>query len=199
MAISTQSSDESSIKTDFPSLMNHFLVAMPGLEDPFFKQTVSYIIQHDEQGAMGVMLNQPMPIQTSELLEQLGFNPNQGIPQQDVLSGGPVQIQRGFVLHRPHGEWESSMPINKNVAITTSLDILEAIANDQGPEEYQLLLGYAGWDAGQLDQEMLDNSWLTVPANEELLFETAVDERWHKASELIGIDINRLTNNAGHG
>ncbi len=198
MAISTKQSDEYQLDGDFPSLKDHLLVAMPALSDPFFKETVTYIIQHDQEGAMGVMVNQTMPVSQFELLEQLGFEPPESLKNEPVLSGGPVQMQRGFVLHKDHGNWDSSMAINDEVALTSSMDILEAIANEQGPEHYQLLLGYAGWDAGQLDQEMLDNSWLTVPGNETLLFDTPISERWQQASLTIGININQLTLLAGH-
>lgn len=201
MAVPTEQSDKSELNDQdgaFPSLKDHLLVAMPGLGDPFFKESVTYVIQHDEEGAMGVMINQPMPFTHEELLEQLGLESEGENLKQDVLSGGPVQIQRGFVLHRPLGDWESTLPINDTVALTTSLDILEAIANNDGPTDYQMLLGYAGWDAGQLDREMLENSWLTVPANEEILFEIPIEERWQKASQLIGVDINQLTLLAGH-
>lgn len=198
MAIPTQQSDEHQLDGDFPSLKDHLLVAMPGLSDPFFKETVTYIIQHDEDGAMGVMLNQTMPVSQFELLKQLGFEPPERLKDDVVLSGGPVQMQRGFVLHRGHGNWDSTMIINDDVALTSSMDILEAIANNEGPRDYQLLLGYAGWDAGQLDQEMLDNSWLTVPGNESLLFNTPIADRWQNASLTIGIDINQLTLLAGH-
>ena len=198
MAISTQQPDEYKLDGDFPSLKDHLLVAMPGLSDPFFKETVTYIIQHDEEGAMGVMINQTMPVSQFELLEQLGFEPPERLKEAVVLSGGPVQMQRGFVLHREHGDWDSTMAINDEVALTSSMDILEAISRNEGPEDYQLLLGYAGWDAGQLDQEMLENSWLTVPGNESLLFNTPINDRWQHASLTIGIDINQLTLLAGH-
>lgn len=198
MAVSTEQSNEHQLDSAFPSLKDQLLVAMPGLTDPFFKETVTYIIQHDEDGAMGVMINQTMPVNQYELLKQLGLEAPKLLEHEDVLSGGPVQMQRGFVLHKGLGDWESSMAINDEVALTTSMDILEAIANDEGPEQYQLLLGYAGWEAGQLDQEMLENSWLTVPANEALIFDTPLEERWQQASQSIGIDINQLTLLAGH-
>jgi putative transcriptional regulator len=198
MAVSTEQSNEHQLDSAFPSLKDQLLVAMPGLTDPFFKETVTYIIQHDEDGAMGVMINQTMPVNQYELLKQLGFEAPKLLEHEDVLSGGPVQMQRGFVLHKRHGDWDSSMAINDDVCLTTSMDILEAIAKDEGPEQYQLLLGYAGWDAGQLDQEMLENSWLTVPANETLIFDTPLEERWQQASQSIGIDINQLTLLAGH-
>ena len=199
MAIPTEQSHEHQLDSDFPSLENQLLIAMPALEDPFFKQSVTYVIQHNEEGAMGVMINQPMPIKETDLLEQLGFKSPQTVSNREVLSGGPVQIQRGFVLHRPIGNWESSLTITDNVALTTSLDILEHISEGAGPDDYLMMLGYAGWDAGQLEQEMLENSWLTVPATETLLFETAVDERWTAASQLLGIDIHQLSSLSGHG
>jgi putative transcriptional regulator len=198
MAVSTQQPDEHKLGNDFPSLKDHLLVAMPGLTDPFFRESVTYIIQHDEEGAMGVMINQPMPFQHYDLLKQFDLDPIESTKERAVLSGGPVQIERGFVLHKPLGKWESSMAVTDKVAVTTSMDILKAIARGKGPKDYQLLLGYAGWEAGQLDQEMLDNSWLTVPADETILFDTPMSERWQKASQLLGVDIHQLTTLAGH-
>ena len=198
MAISSEQSHEHQLDDGFPSLENHLLIAMPTLEDPFFKQSVTYVIQNDAEGAMGVMINHAMPIHESDLLEQLGFSVQEQHQDRPVLSGGPVQIQRGFVLHRPIANWDSSLTITDNVALTTSMDILEEVGKGTGPDDYLLLLGYAGWDAGQLEQEMLENSWLTVPATEDLLFETAVDDRWLKASQLLGIDIHQMSTLSGH-
>ncbi|MBT8449650.1 MAG: YqgE/AlgH family protein [Gammaproteobacteria bacterium] len=198
MAISTKQSHEHQLDDDFPSLENHLLIAMPSLKDPFFKQSVTYVIQHNAEGAMGVMINQPMPINEADLLEQLGLNAQEMQQEKTVLNGGPVQIQRGFVLHRPLGNWDASMTITDNVALTTSMDILQQIGNGTGPDDYLMMLGYAGWDAGQLEQEMLENSWLTVPASESLLFETALEERWIQASQLLGIDIHQMSTLFGH-
>ena len=198
MAIPPEQSYEHQLGDDFPSLENHLLIAMPSLADPFFKKSVTYVIQHNAEGAMGVMITQPMPIQEADLLEQLGFDSLDKQQDLPVLSGGPVQIQRGFVLHRPIGDWESSLAVTDHVALTTSMDILKEIGNGTGPDDYLLMLGYAGWDAGQLEDEMLENSWLTVPATEELLFDTPLEERWTQASQLLGIDIHQLSSLSGH-
>ena len=184
---------------EFPSLKDHFLIAMPNLHDPDFYQSVTYIIEHDAEGAMGMVINHPMEVDISELFEQLDINPNENfIGTKKIMSGGPVQVDRGFIVHSPTGDWESSLKLNKDIAVTTSIDILTAISKDKGPKEVEVILGYAGWGAGQLDQEMLENAWLSVPANPEILFHTPANKRWEKAAELIGVDINQLSTQAGH-
>jgi len=184
----------------FPSLKDHFLIAMPNLMDPNFYQSVTYIIEHDEEGAMGMVINQPMEVKLHELLKHLEIETTEGfIGDKKIMSGGPVQAERGFIVHRPSGNWESSMKLNKDIAVTTSKDILTAISKDEGPKDIEVILGYAGWGAGQLDQEILENSWLSVPANPEILFHTPVEKRWKQSAQLIGIDINQLSSEAGHG
>ena len=183
----------------FPSLKDHFLIAMPNLMDPEFYQSVTFIIEHNEEGAMGMVINQPMDVDLNELFVHLKIEPAKGlIGNKKIMSGGPVQIERGFIVHSPIGNWESSIKLDTDIAVTTSSDILTAISNDTGPEDVEVILGYAGWGAGQLDQEILDNSWLSVPASPDILFHTPIEERWTAAAQLIGVDINQLSSVAGH-
>ncbi len=185
--------------TDFPSLKDHFLIAMPSLEDPRFHQTVTYIIEHDEEGAMGMVINQPMDVDFDELFEHLEIETSDDfIGNKKIMSGGPVQVERGFIIHKPFGEWDSTMNINDHISVTTSKDILSAISKQQGPEDVEVVLGYAGWGEGQLDQEMLENSWLSVPADPDIIFHTPAELRWKAAANLIGVDISKLSANAGH-
>jgi len=181
------------------SLSNHFLIAMPALADPNFVHTVTYLCEHNEEGAMGIVINRPLKVTLAEILDHMGIEPS---PQVDgstpIFMGGPVQPERGFVIHSPVGAWESSLQVTSEIAVTTSRDILTAIAHGEGPAHYQIHLGYAGWGAGQLEQEMADNAWLSGPADSEILFERAVAERWTAAARLIGIDLNLLSSDAGH-
>lgn len=185
--------------TQFPSLKDHFLIAMPNLMDPNFYQSVTYILEHDDKGAMGIMINQPLEVNLNELFDHLDIKTSDHfLGEKKIMSGGPVQTERGFILHTPSGDWESSMKLNADIAVTTSQDILNAISNDEGPEAVEIILGYAGWGAGQLDQEMLQNSWLSVPASPEILFHTPVEKRWEAAVELIGINVHQLSSEIGH-
>ena len=182
------------------SLQNHFLIAMPALTDSFFYRSVVYICEHDEQGAMGLIINRPTKVMLGELLDHLKINnPTDYIKNTPVLFGGPVQKGQGMVIHDQHeSEWKSSMQLADNVFLTTSSDILESLGSENGPDHSLVTLGYAGWDAGQLEQELADNSWLTVPANSELLFDTPADDRWQAAAHLLGIDINLIPDTVGH-
>ena len=182
------------------SLTNQLLIAMPALPDPSFSHTVSYICEHNEEGAMGLVINRPLGITVSELFEQIEIDmkPDNERIKQQVYLGGPVQQERGFVLHTLNRDWDSTMKVTDNLAITTSLDILKAIAQGDGPENFLLALGYAGWGAGQLEQEILDNSWLSGPANEDILFRSPVEERWKEAASIIGVDMGSLHGQAGH-
>ncbi len=185
--------------SEFPSLKDHFLIAMPNLIDLNFYRSVTYIIEHNEEGAMGIVINQPLEADLKQLLEHLNIHTKEGfVGNKKLMSGGPVQIERGFIVHTPYGHWQSSMRLSQHIAVTTSPDILTAISENKGPENVEVILGYAGWEAGQLDQEILQNSWLSVPANAEVLFHTPVEKRWQAAAELIGIDITQLTTEAGH-
>lgn len=183
---------------DTTYLTNHLLIAMPAMDDPNFAQTVTYICEHSDEGAMGVIINRPLDISIREIFEQLELDTSQ--PELDgmpVYSGGPVLPERGFLLHRPHGKWDSSLPITDNVAVTTSQDILGAMARGEGPKDVLFALGYAGWSAGQLEQEMAENTWLNAPADERLLFELPSAQRWEEAARLIGIDPALLSSASG--
>ena len=183
----------------FPSLKDHFLIATPSLMDPNFHQAVTYIIEHNEEGAMGMIINQPMDIDLNELFDHLDIETSsEFIGNKKILLGGPVQTELGFILHSPVGNWESTMILNDDIAVTTSQDILTAISQKQGPKHVEVILGYAGWGAGQLDEEILENSWLSVPATPEILFHTPFNKRWKAATNLIGFDIHQLSSEAGH-
>ncbi len=181
------------------SLRNQLLIAMPRLEDPNFSRTVTLICEHNEDGALGLVLNRPLDLSVAEVLSQMGMETLSGLDLElPVLEGGPVQPEHGFVLHRPAGLWKSTLVIDGDLAVTTSRDILEAIARGDGPERYLLALGYAGWGGGQLEQEMADNAWLSGPVDQRLIFDTPLEERWEAAAALLGIDLARLSHEAGH-
>ena len=182
------------------SLQNYFLVAMPALSDSFFHRSVVYVCEHDENGAMGLIINRPTKVLLEELFSHLEIhNPSEHIKDTAVLFGGPVQKNQGMVLHDQHDQqWKSTLQLTDGIFLTTSTDILEALGTDIGPEHALVTLGFAGWSAGQLEQEISENSWLTVPATEGLLFDTPADERWEAAAKLIGVDIHLMSNTAGH-
>ena len=180
-------------------LTGHFLIAMPALEDPNFHHTVTLICQHNEEGAMGVVFNRPLEIDLGEVLKHMEIVPaDKDMEQEHVYNGGPVQTERGFVLHRPDGDWESTMPISDELAVTTSRDIIEDIANNKGPEKYLIALGYAGWEAGQLEYEIGENAWLSGPSSADIVFEIPYEKRWESAASVIGVDLNLLSGDMGH-
>ena len=183
-----------------PSLTNNFLIAMPALSDPFFHHSVVYICDHSDQGTMGLIINRRTQIMLGELLEHVHMNST--IPQADtipVLFGGPVQKNQGMVLHNTTPTlWAESTVIADNIVLTSSTDILKAISHNEGPENILVALGYASWQAGQLEQEIADNSWLTAPADYDILFNTPSEDRWHKAASLLGVDITLISDSTGH-
>ncbi|OZB04529.1 MAG: DUF179 domain-containing protein [Idiomarina sp. 34-48-12] len=182
------------------SLQNHFLIAMPSMDDPYFARTVTYICEHNAEGAMGLIINQPVELSVEDLLEKLEIV----IPEHNqrldgpVYSGGPLARDRGFVLHSADQNWRSSVQISDDVVITTSKDILEAMGKGNMPSDYLLTLGYAGWEAGQLERELAENSWLTIPADSDILFHTPSKERWQKAVKKLGIQTWQLGPDVGH-
>jgi putative transcriptional regulator len=181
------------------NLVNQFLIAMPGMADPDFLKTVTYVFKHTDEGAMGIVINRPTQMHLAQVFEQLQLScTDVGVESQPVLQGGPVQTEQGFVIHRPSGSWEYSMEISKRVHITTSRDILASMARGEGPRSAMVALGYAGWEAGQLEAEISANAWLTVDCNESLLFEVPFDQRWKAAGRLLGIDVANLGTDAGH-
>lgn len=182
------------------SLQNQLLVAMPSLDDPFFGRTVTYICEHNDEGAMGIVLNHPLELTVSDLLTQLDVaHDGQCLnAKQAVVAGGPVQPDRGFILHTPKVGYSSSVAISDDMMITTSQDILSDLASANAPDKFLLALGYAGWTAGQLEQEIADNSWLVLPASSLVVFDLAHDEKWQGAALHNGISLWQLSNVAGH-
>ncbi len=182
-------------------LNNQFLIAMPTLADPNFSRTVTYLCQHSNDGALGIIINRPTEMKLSDIFQQMDItatdiNSNK-IP---IFSGGPVQPERGFVIHNnSEQKWESSIPISDEISLTTSRDILTAIAKGEGPGNALIALGYAGWGEGQLEREMIENSWLSTPSTPHIIFDTPADKCWNEAAIQIGVDINQLTTPAGHG
>ena len=180
-------------------LANHFLLSMPTLEDPNFQRTLTYICEHSDQGAMGLVVNRALSVTVGEVLHHLDIEPESpAIANEPVYQGGPVETERGFVLHTPVGSWEGSIALTDELAVTTSRDILEAMARGAGPAHALIALGYSGWAAGQLEAEVGDNAWLTCPASLDLLFHTPPDQRLDRAAARIGIDLDLLSSGAGH-
>lgn len=180
------------------SFTGHLLIAMPALADPNFSRSVTFICEHNADGALGIVINRPMDLTLGEVLSQFDCGTeDRSIADRPVFLGGPVQTERGFVLHRG-GKWESSALITGDITITTSRDILKAISESKGPEDVLVALGYAGWGAGQLEQEMIENAWLSTPATPGILFETPVDRRWPAAADLIGVDLATISGHFGH-
>jgi putative transcriptional regulator len=181
------------------SLQNHFLIAMPNLADPNFNESVTYVCQHDEHGAIGIVINRPGHFTFADIFARLGIEIDDAERGQSlVLQGGPVEPERGFVLHNSSDEFDSSISVGTDVSLTASRDVLEAIADGSGPSRALLALGYAGWGAGQLESEMGANSWLSVEAAPAVLFDTPYAERWTAAANLIGIDIRGISTYSGH-
>lgn len=181
-------------------LNNQFLIAMPMLMDPNFFRTVIYICEHNESGAIGIVVNRPLTVTLSDVLSQMNITSDYPeVNQSSVLFGGPIHQERGFVIHQPVGNWRSSVVTADNIAVTTSQDILEAIANKKGPEDHIISLGYSGWQPGQLEAEVADNYWLCCPVNADILFHVPFPNRWAAAAALIGVDVNKLSNDVGHG
>jgi len=185
---------------DGNSLSNHLLVAMPSLDDPDFSQSVTLVCEHSaEKGALGIVINKPLPMHLGEVFEQMRLAAvDPAIGTQPVLRGGPVHRDRGFVLHRPGGDWDSSHRISEGIQVTTSRDVLAAMACGDGPRDAFIALGYAGWEAGQLEREMHENAWLSLPVDEQIVFATPFEDRWHAVWRQLGIDVGRVSHVAGH-
>lgn len=181
-------------------LHNNFLIAMPVLEDNSFQHAVIYICEHNEYGAIGIIINQPISMSLGEVFQQMDVNCTDiAINQQPVLAGGPIDQERGFVFHKPTDyKWRSSITLSGEIAIATSKDIVEAIAAGDGPSQFLVSLGYAGWAPGQLENEIKENAWLTVQANKHILFDVPFEERWFEAIALLGINPAHLANISGH-
>jgi putative transcriptional regulator len=179
------------------SLKNHLLIAMPQLGDSWFEGTVTYLCEHNEEGAMGLVLNKPLKVSLDDICQQLDIDRLPGIDPA-ILAGGPVSREHGFILHRQQGQWDSTLNVEEEAHLTSSKDILKAIAAGDGPRNYRMALGYAGWDAQQLDEELKQNSWLTVEASSELLFATQPEDLYRSALNQLGISPEFLSSDAGH-
>jgi len=178
---------------------HHFLIAMPGMVDPHFAHTLTYVCEHSEDGALGIVINKPIDMKLAALFEQIEIElPDAQLRESPVHFGGPVQIDRGFVLHRPLGRWQSTLAIGEDMGLTTSKDVLEALGRGDGPRDVLVSLGYSGWSAGQLEHEIAQNAWLTVAAAPEVLFDTPAAARLPAAMKLLGIDFSRLSDAVGH-
>jgi putative transcriptional regulator len=181
------------------TLTNHLLIAMPSLADPNFAHTVTLICEHSDKGALGIVLNKPLPMKLLDVLTQMKLAPSsEQIAAQPVLRGGPVHTDRGFVLHRPGGIWDHTHKVSDSIQVTTSRDILAAMARGDAPTDAFIALGYAGWESGQLEKELRDNAWFSMPVDPHVVFELPFEDRWMGAWRALGIDVERLSPVAGH-
>jgi putative transcriptional regulator len=181
------------------NLTHHFLIAMPAMADPHFAHTLTYVCEHNKDGALGIVVNKPIDMTLSALFEQIDVPlSDDSLGTTAVHFGGPVQVDRGFVLHRPLGNWQSTLAISDDMGLTTSKDVLQAVGRGDGPRDVFVSLGYAGWSAGQLEQELAQNAWLTVEADAELVFAMPAEQRLPAAMRLLGIDFSRLSEDVGH-
>jgi putative transcriptional regulator len=184
------------------NLANHFLIAMPSIQDPIFGGTVVYVCEHNEKGVLGVVINKPTDMTMEVLFDRVDLKLAPGlrssVVDQPIMFGGPVQDDRGFVLHSPGGRFSSSLTVTDDVAFTTSIDVLEAVASGAGPSRMLVSIGYAGWSPGQLEEELSRNGWLTVGADARVLFDLPIEERYTAAIKLLGIDPLMLATEAGH-
>ncbi len=180
------------------SLCDHFLIAMPNMEDTSFAQSVTYICEHNERGAMGIVINNPLPMILHEIFKQMNLTDTAHQGHKTIVAGGPVQSERGFVLHPSGTQWQSTIKVSDEISLTASRDIIAALADGQGPSTCLIALGYAGWGEGQLEAEIVANSWLTVPADKNIIFNTPFEQRWTVAALALGINVSLITNTAGH-
>ena len=183
-------------------LTDHFLIAMPAMNDPCFGKTLIYIAEHNDQGALGLIVNRPTELDLASLLERISVPvaPARAMALATIptLFGGPVQTDRGFVLHRPLGKWQATLAVTPEIGLTSSRDILFSVAQEAQPHDLLVALGYSGWGAGQLEHELAQNSWLTVPANAHTLFELPYEEKLASAMDILGVDLARLSHTTGH-
>lgn len=181
------------------SYRGYLLVALPSLDGTAFERSVIYVCEHQPEGSVGLIINQPLQYPLSFMFDQLQIESGDAKQKnQPLLFGGPIQPERGFVIHRPFGEWRSSLLLADDVTITTSNDIIRAIARNDGPLDALVALGFVAWGEGKLDQEIEDNQWLVCPYQPELLYDTPFDERWKKTPETLGVNVNQLIGKAGH-
>lgn len=181
-------------------LQNYLLIASPTMEDPYFSRTVVYLCEHNKDGAMGLVINQPVGMKLKELVAQADEEAEVLESRADdiVLAGGPVSQDRGFILHSTQKGWSSSLAMNSEIMITTSKDILSFLGTDSGPKKSLAILGYAGWSAGQLEEEIQSNAWLLVEADSEVLFDVPIHKKWEVAVQRLGVDVWQLGPDVGH-
>ena len=180
-------------------LTHHFLIAMPNMVDPYFAKSLTFICEHNDQGALGVVVNRPIDLSLQALFERINLElePRE-LHDLPVYFGGPVQTDRGFVLHQPVGDWHSTLNVRGKLGLTTSKDILEAVGKGNGPKKLLIALGYSGWAAGQLEHELGQNAWLSVEAAEQIIFDLPAEDKLPAAMELLGVDFASLSEQAGH-
>ncbi len=180
-------------------LTNQFLVAMPSMSDSIFERTVVLVCMHDEEGALGIVVNRITELLLEDILKELNLdsygNSETKLP---VHFGGPCQVERGLVLHDASQSWSSTLRVGTEFGLTMSKDVLEAISENRGPEMFLPVLGFAGWESDQLENEMQNNMWLSTPADSSIIFDTPIQDRWLKAASLVGIDIATMSSVAGH-
>jgi|SRR5690554_554388 len=197
--MTTPTADSGLKDFELGSLRNQFLIAMPGMNDTSFAQSVTYICEHSADGAMGLVINHPTPLTLGDIFQQLELKQSDPSALTQVLAGGPVSTERGFVLHPSSAQqWQSTVEVAAGISLTASSDILSSLADGQGPDDYLVTLGYAGWSGGQLEQEIAANAWLTVPADQQIIFHTPTEQRWAAAARDLGIDLNLISSTAGH-
>lgn len=182
------------------NLIDHFLISMPHLRDDHFTQTLTYICDHSDQGAMGIVINRPLDLSLKDILNHLAIDCSRIRESRlPVFDGGPIATERGFILHSPTSDrWSSSYEVTDQVSLSTSLDILDSIGAGEGPERFVVALGYAGWSGGQLEEELAANHWLSCPADLDILFNTTAEKRLSQAASLLGVDLKLLTSQVGH-
>ncbi len=184
---------------DSLSLTNHFLIAMPTMEDPYFAKSLVFVAEHNDEGALGVIVNRPIDMNLATLFRKIDVPLGEEVlGDSPVLFGGPVQTDRGFVLHRPLGTWQSTLAVSQEIGLTTSRDVLQSLGLGGSPQDMVVTLGYSGWGAGQLEHELAQNAWLTVPADPKILFELPHEQKLASALQLLGIDPANLAGHAGH-
>lgn len=201
-------SKSSSKTTEHNYLKNQLLIAMPGLNDPYFKQSVTLICQHSEEGCFGLTINKPIEISIDEVFKQLNIDSEKEASTKNIsknsnlsmpaLRGGPVQIEQGFIIHDSSHKWVNTIPIDEGLSVTASQDILVDIAVGNGPENYLLTLGCSSWQAGQIEDEILNNSWLNCPADKNIIFNMPFENRWQGAADTMGVNLSAMSGISGH-
>ncbi|MBY0579843.1 MAG: YqgE/AlgH family protein [Burkholderiales bacterium] len=181
-------------------LTDHFLISMPGMMDPVFSKCLMYICEHNERGALGLVVNRPIAMSLAAMLGEVGIDSSrEDLDKVPVYFGGPVEMERGFVLHEPVGQWQSTISVTHNMGLTTSRDILQSMGQGSGPQHVLVALGYSGWAPGQLEHELSQNAWLSTKASSEILFGLTPEERLFAALRMLGIDWTSLSESVGHG